>query len=327
MRGFLVFFVVLFLAVSAQAFLPETHKFICEEASSRVFGVEALSQCFAGENPVEWDDFCLDYMPSSEASLGCMNYSRVYHPSVLADNIFGDTSEHVDYSECPIKAQSDRKFLCGNASYAPAVSRALEWFEKAEASKTVCQRIYAYCVGSNYLSDGRLPTNEFIGGFDTECAREIDEGVEKKITEKDKDWEVNAQCSIEYGKKLAGQNLTSKVKQQFRVTNTGIEKIIEELTAYGLNVSATPYLTTSSTTSTTTSTSSTSTTSTTTSTTLTKVVAEKRSGSVKSVLALVLGVIVVGGVYYMKKKEGVKKKPRTLLGSSEHTHPTHLEGA
>jgi hypothetical protein len=45
------------------------------------------------------------------------------------------------------------------------------------------------------------------------------------------------------------------------------------------------------------------------------------------VLALVLGVIVVGGVYYMKKKEGVKKKPRTLLGSSEHTHPTHLEGA
>jgi hypothetical protein len=219
--------------------------------------------------------------------------------------------------------------LCGEKDYRPSLYLAVYWFNKSIETESLCQRVYAFCVGSNYFADGFLPTNKFIGGYSAECAGELEKGVDKKIIDEARVWEVNARCRIKYLRTLIGQNITETAKQQFRVTNEGIKRIVDELVSYGTNLSSREYVTTTSTSSTTTSSSSTSTTSTTTSTTLTATtVAEetKENGSSTLKIFSFAVVVVIAYVYLSKsrRKEG-KNKPQTLLSASEHKQPTHLE--
>lgn len=323
--------VVFLLALSVNAWGPKTHKFICEEAVRSVWGVEALADCFPEGEPAEWSRFCVKYVPSLELTWDCLNYSRVYHPAVLGDNLFGDKDEHVDYGKCVIHSTLDANYLCGDMGFRPAMDKALEWFNISEGAESLCQRAYAFCVASNYFADASFPTNRIVGGYKADCASEMEDGVEKKIADKIESWEVNSLCRIPFVKELAGQNQTGKSIQQFRLTEKGIEKIISELSAIGDNISGKEYVTTSST-----STSSSTTTTTSTSTTSTSstilgedvFVEEEDNGGLNfKTVFLVLLVIaaIAGAVFYLKKKEGGGSKLHPLLSDSEHNHPTHLE--
>lgn len=320
----------LLLAGSSDAFLEETQMFICEEAAIRVWGASVVAECFSEMKPSVWNGFCSDDMPSAELAAECMNYSKVGHPSVLADNLFNDSLKHVDYAECSIKMRSDREYLCGNESIRPGIEYALLWFNKSDKAKNLCEAMYAFCVGSNYLADSFLPTNRFVGGIGSECERRLQEHVEQKIVEKDAEWGVNIQCRIPYIKPMVGNNMTVTANQNFLITNDGIEKIIGELVSYGENISAKPMPATSTTSSTTTSSTTLTSTvpATTSTTTLTVVVETRREGGYsKALLSLALIILVaLAAVLIKSRRDGKEKKEvHALLSSDKHKPPTHLE--
>ncbi|MFH1788628.1 MAG: hypothetical protein ABH834_04550 [Candidatus Altiarchaeota archaeon] len=324
--------VVFLFSFGARAWGPAAHKFICEEAVVNVWGEDALTQCFPEGEPSEWYRFCVKYAPSPELTWDCLNYSKVYHPAVWGDILLGDKTEHVDYGECPVRSTLDAKYLCGDSDFRPAFDRALEWFNVSEGAESMCHRIYAFCVASDYFADSFFPTNRILGGYTAECASEMEDGVERKIEDRIDAWEVNSLCKIGFIKHLAGQNQSGKSLQQFRITDNGVEKIINELSAYGANISGKDYVTTSSTSTTSSTTTSTSTSSTTSSpTTLTEAMpAEEKEGedsSPKKAFLAILTVAAIAGaiIYFKNKKMGGGGRIHALLSDTEHKHPTHLE--
>ena len=324
--------IIMISASYANAWQAQTHEHICEQAALKVWSAQEYSSCFTGVKPLEWYRFCAKEMPDVISRFHCLNYSLVGHPSLIPDRVFNDTHTHKDYSKCPLRSSADIPFLCGDTSSRPALDKALLWFGKAAQAESLCQRIYLFCIGGNYLADSHIPTNRFRGGYESECAQELEVGVEKKIITYEKEWEMSTRCRVTYLKKLAGQNRSSTLTQQFRITEEGIQKIIGELSSFGYNASSRGYKTTSTTSSTSTSSTTTSSTSTSSTTTITLNEAEPVQEGFKSVnnaffIVLIIVVLILAFIYLKKPdmKAG-EKKLRDYFSSSRKEKPTRLEG-
>lgn len=230
------------LAINALAWGPETNNYICEESVIDLWGADAAVECLTDislSSQLEIfksDPMLRDHIPED-----------IINPALIPDLMFNDTENHHDYSNCPIIAGKDYKYLCANSSENPTRDNAQLWFSKAINSTTLCERIQKLCIAANYFANSYFPPNRIEKKSANDCEKALSESVDKSIVDREESWHVRDVCRYEYNRRLVGQNKTFKYKQAFALTNDGIDRIVSDLVQRAQSIKDEPLLTTTTT--------------------------------------------------------------------------------
>ncbi len=222
------------LLTPASAWGPETHKMLCREAVSTVWGEQALrclndsvSYCLELKN---WTD--------GEMSQRCLDaYASgvEVHPATAPDAIFNDVENHYNYDDCPLKwVREQNRWIC-DLSGNPAGAQAQKWFNISRHSERLCSQVRAFCTGGFYYASSRDPllrVNHLTGCFGDPLSKRVDE----KLLSNETGWEVKLQCVFKYMKPFAGRSLETTQHQTFIVDEDNIEAVESNLTVQGFYV-------------------------------------------------------------------------------------------
>jgi len=211
MRGLLIALLLLLSTSFVSAWGPVTHEYACREVVSSVFGPDGIA---------------------------CLEREKV-SPAIYPEFILNDTENHYDYSTCPLKWPRGNEWICsGNGSLAK--ERYQYWMEKSVDSGSLCERVGNFCTATSYYADSKFPLYNVMyldGCFGGSLAGEVD----SKISAGESNWSVEKQCVFSYVKAAAGRNRTISSHVTFTVREEDVERIIDELKALALPVSARGY--------------------------------------------------------------------------------------
>lgn len=248
---FSLFFILLLSVQSVSAWSNQTYIHVCDEAVKYVWGSEVLEGCIYNQTLSFQKNFCdtiMLYLGERAYHL-CMAEENVVHPALMPILFFNDQEYHRDYSSCPIRSDTEARYLCSMEKSNPALERSLTWFDISEDAPDVCTRVYEFCIASNYMADIYNPLNHILYGVDKgTCSEILDNKVENRIMELfPAGWSVAQVCSFKYTEEKVGQVVTGRYAQEFIVSNKTFVDLIRNLTFYANAVSQLPYRTTTTT--------------------------------------------------------------------------------
>ena len=221
--------IIIFLSATGSAWGPETHKYICEQAVENIWGKNIGEFCLTNPGIAFQGDFCDDIQNelTDEAYQTCIAEENIIDPSYMVESFFNDTENLYDYSKCPIpENEPNRKWICEHGNDITGVY-ASSWFNKAKGETDICSKLYKFCIGSNYFSNGYMPLYQtrYAGDQDTVL---FEKNVDNMILGGDSEWKISLFVNF-YG---AG----SKYRQKISVDSTLIDQIIANLTDVGRTI-------------------------------------------------------------------------------------------
>ena len=232
MRIIHVIATLVILSLSVQAWGPATHRHICDEAVKEAFGLGVASKCLPRKSSQFMDDFCAQAyrMTDAETYRKCRDsYKKreFIHPANMPDELFNDTENFHDYSQCPVRPGPARQLLCGSKDDTPAPKEANRWFAEAGNASETCMRVYMFCIGSAYYAKGENPVNQVMKE-EEDCYDTIVNGIENGIAAGKDTYRARIRCQFE----------DSSYEHDILVTEKRIGRIIGELVEVGKNISS-----------------------------------------------------------------------------------------
>lgn len=227
--------ITLFLIGSVSAWGPLTHRYFCEEAVETIWGQRGI-ECLN----VTKLKFC-EVLEDKQRDACMINPVQSWD---LPEVAFKDEELHQDYSRCPIIGH-DREWICGDPADSFASDTAASWFERSKSSKSTCERVHKFCIGSHYLTDSQFSVHQTK--YDNlRCMGELEEGVDERIY--DKNWTVKKNCWFSHSEWRGGINRTVRYRQFFKVTHKTIENVLGNLISEGEAIASIPLVSTTTTT-------------------------------------------------------------------------------
>jgi hypothetical protein len=221
----------------------ETHEYVCEQAVSGSWGVQAVEQCLTYNRTLQ-DALC-DRLrqDAGDAAYGrCVletGRGVFLHPAVIPDVIFNDSSGKYDYSRCPVKGRENQELVCGDPDVRPAVDNSERWFVKSMNADDLCLRVAYFCIASNYYADSDFKPNN-VRNLKM-CYGDV-EGEIDGIVRSNDSWSINDYCSFEGWVQKAGRTVRERHEQTFTYTSADVKGIIENLTARAEYIKTVPFV-------------------------------------------------------------------------------------
>ncbi len=196
-KSFLMVLLCLSFVCCAAAWGDLTQEYVCEEAVEKSWGSSYVDKCFA-QTAENRESLCtlLREVRGEDAYSLCMRRPYV-HPALVPYMVFNDSALHYNYESCPLP-KSDvqlRSWACNDSGRNLAGEQASFWLSSMNQSFG-CQRIYRFCIGSNYFSDSFMPLYQLMYATPA-SVEEMDARVDKLIAEGKKPWGIDVSAAFQ----------------------------------------------------------------------------------------------------------------------------------
>jgi hypothetical protein len=217
---FLLFFV---LIPSVSAWGDYTDQYFCDTVVKEVWGGKVFDECLSRTYIEDQQKFC---GMLEEKRQVCMNMSGPLHPAVMPNALGEGDLQHAN--TCPINMYPDETYLC--ASKTEALDKARYWLNRSAFADTTCDRIYLFCVASNYMAQTYNPLN-WVLHEDEKCRDIFNRKVDFDVRENQSSWGVTQVCVFDYVRPAAGGDVTARYSQSISISRRTVDKVLENLTA------------------------------------------------------------------------------------------------
>lgn len=240
-KHFTLVMLLVWTAANAAAWGGETHKYICEQAVSSVWGVKTVKQCLVYNKTLQ-NKLCDQLLQSAgqEAYDRCLLETSggvFLHPATIPDVLFNDTVEHCDYSICPVEGAGNQRLMCGDPTVKPAAVKSEVWLVKSMNADDLCLRIDFFCIASNYYSDSKFKLNN-VRNLKM-CYGDVEGDIDRLVRANDS-WSIGRYCSFEGWVQYAGRTARERHSQAFTFTSNDIAQIIQNLSARARYINSIP---------------------------------------------------------------------------------------
>jgi hypothetical protein len=224
MRGWRLALVgVLLLACPSWAWTDYSNVYFCDETVKRVWGEGIYNECLGTIEPAYQGALCLEL--TGQAKEICMSLDETVHPATIPNALGQDNLEVV--GDCPIDRYPGNEYLCAKNDEARVM--AMDYIQRAIDSSSRCERIYFFCVASNYLSQNFNPFNMVVGE-PPECAERIYDTVDFGLRNRQSNWGRSETCNFEYETERLGVIAKATQSQKITINARTVEQVLENLT-------------------------------------------------------------------------------------------------
>jgi len=247
---FTVCLVLLLLMPFASAWTDYTDQYFCDNVVTKVWGQKTFDECLATVDPTLQADYCS--MLPADKQAACLSISGTADPGVVP-NLIGERYLQ-SMGSCPIDRQPGKDYLCAKKD--EAVDSARFWMGMARNATSKCQRVYFFCVASNYYAQTYNPFNQVLN-VDGACRQRIELKVESNLKSNQTAWGAGEVCLFDYTQTKIGGEIKAAQSQQMLINDRIVQNVLANLTAEARNIFTLPLKKSEASTSTTVSTTTT----------------------------------------------------------------------
>ena len=216
----MVLFALMISAQQTSAWGDYTNTYICDTVVRDVWGQRTYDQCLGRITDEDQQNFCNSL--EDEQKWMCLGITGVVHPAEMP-NIFGE--DDLSYpGDCPIIRYPERNFIC--AQEMDALDKARHWISLSENAKDKCERVYRFCVASNYMAQTKNPFNHVLGE-DQNCKDIVYRRVDESLRLNRSTYGFDQTCAFKYNDSEKIQTVIHSIN----INQRHINEIIQNLTA------------------------------------------------------------------------------------------------
>jgi hypothetical protein len=220
---FKVCLVLLLLMPFASAWTDYADQNFCDTVVANVWGQKTFDECLAGVDPVLQEQYC--GLLSGDRRAACALVNGTIDPARMP-NVIGDGYLQ-SMGSCPIDRQPGKDYLCAKRD--DAIRSAVYWKELAVNATSKCQRVYFFCVASNYYAQTYNPFNQVLN-VDETCRSRIEAKVESNIKTNQTGWGAGEVCLFDYTQTKIGGSISAAQSQQILINDKMVQKVLQNLT-------------------------------------------------------------------------------------------------
>ncbi len=187
----MVLAILICAAVPAQAWSDFSNKRFCDDVIKHVWSERDWDRCIG--QVTAWDQQRYCNLLEGEQKTICLETTGVLHPAEIPNHLGEGDLEHP--GDCLIVKYPERNTLCADKYEAQEAARL--WINRSRDASNKCERIYYFCVASNYLAQSFNPFN-FVRGEDEECRNIIYRRIDDSLRYNRTTFGFDQSCAFTY---------------------------------------------------------------------------------------------------------------------------------
>ncbi|MFH1055397.1 MAG: hypothetical protein V1744_04815 [Candidatus Altiarchaeota archaeon] len=240
-RKLLAFLVLLAAFPSVLAWSDYASQYFCDTAVRNVWGGKIYDECLGNLDASYQQSFCSGLSGSKQAE--CNRITETIHPAVLP-NMVGE-GELQTIGVCPIDRYPGKEYLCAKKD--EAIGRARYFMNLSLRADNKCERVYMFCVATNYLAQ-TYDQFSMVLNEDDACKSRMYGRVDFDLRTNQTTWGASEVCMFSFNQGKMGGSVNSTQSQKMTVGDKTVRDILGNLSSEAKSVYTKPLARTSPTT-------------------------------------------------------------------------------